>query len=75
MARYGIWICTANSTQPQTDLVQPGLDRQHHLYGFISFTFYTELPAFRWPKHGTKKTGKGAGSPDKEARAAARHGH
>jgi hypothetical protein len=76
MARYGIWICTANSTQPQTDLVQPGLDRQHHLYGFISFTFYTELPAFRWPKHGTKKTGKGAGSPDKRAlRRATAHGH
>ena len=28
-------------------------------------TFYTELPAFRWPKRGTKKTGKGA----KEKRA------
>lgn len=64
------------STQPQTDLVQPGLDRQHHLYGFISFTFYTELPAFRWPKHGKKKTGKGAGSPDKRAlRRATAHGH
>jgi hypothetical protein len=55
------------------------IDETSHLYGFISFTFYTELPAFRWPKRGTKKTldsldGQGRRIPDKRA-LRARHGH
>ena len=40
-------------------------DWEHIMLTDLEGTFYTELPAFRWPKRGTKKTGAGA----KEKRA------
>ena len=46
-------------------LAYPCNDWEHIMLTDLEGTFYTELPAFRWPKRGTKKTGKGA----KEKRA------
>ena len=43
----------------------PCNDWEHIMLTELDGTFYTELPAFRWPKRRSKGTGKGA----KERRA------